>query len=307
MLRAALGASLADAFDESPSLLEYQVAEMTGHEDALFLISGTMANQVALRTHTTLTQPPMGILVDQRSHILHKECGGMVALGGGLIQSIIPSNGLYITLDDVHRCIVLKDDFYCATTRVISLENPHCGTIIPLEEFRAIARYARSHDVKVHLDGARMWEVHVAGAGTLKDYCSEVDSVSMCFTKGLCAPAGSILIGNKAFMRQARKVRKSIGGSMRQPGINIAMAAAGLAEVFNSGGEKSLLKRGHILAQELKDCWVGNGGKLAMPVETNMVVLDLDAAAISEEDWVAGGKQRGLILREHRLVIHCRE
>lgn len=224
-----------------------------------------------------------------------------------MIQSIIPSNGVHLSLEDVKKSVVLTDDLYCTPTRILELENPHNGTIIPLDEFRAIARFARSHGIKVHLDGARMWEVPIAGAGTLADYCSEVDSVSMCFTKGLCAPVGSILVGSRPFAWQARKIRKTVGGSMRQPGINLAMVAAGLTEVFNDGGPNSLLRRNHAFTKELAECWESCGGKVLLPVQTNMIMLDLKAADTDREAWVSGGTKRGLKLRNHRLVVHCRK
>ncbi|KAL9104368.1 MAG: hypothetical protein Q9163_000668 [Psora crenata] len=304
MLNAAMTAALRDAFDDTCPDLEQHVAALCGKPAALFCISGTMANQIALRCH--LFQPPMAILADYRSHILNMEAGGMATLTGALIQAVTPKNGVYMTLDDVRRCAVLKDDLYSCPTRVIVIENPHAGSIMPLSEFKAIAAFAHSHGIRVHVDGARLWEAVAAGAGTLREFCSVVDSVSMCFTKGLCAPAGSILVGSRECIAHARKVRKSIGGAMRQPGIAVAMAMAGLREIFEDAkpGKRDGLRRGHEMAKEIAQAWTGAGGRVSMPVQTNMVCLDLEAAGIEQEAWVRGGKERGLKLRESRIVMH---
>ncbi|KAF2198101.1 hypothetical protein GQ43DRAFT_465895 [Delitschia confertaspora ATCC 74209] len=197
------------------------------------------------------------------NHSKYSYLSGSEYLFSSLLFSFLFLSSFLSTLADVRRAMVLQDDFYATTTRILLMENSNSRTIMPLDEFRAITRFARSHGVRVHLDGAWMWEVPVAGAVPLKKYCSEVDSVSMCFTKRLCELAGNIMAGSENFMRQARKVRKSTGGSMRRPGINIAMAAAGVAEVFNSGSEKNLLRRGHELAPELVRCWTQNGGRLS--------------------------------------------
>ena len=308
VLQAALGASLADAFDEEGfSPLENHIASITGKEAALFCISGTMANQVALRTH--LLQPPMGILADHRSHILTMEAGGVASLAGAMIQSVIPSNGIHLCVSDVRRCMVIEEDIYSCPTRVISLENPHSGVILPLAELQKISTLAKAHDIPIHIDGARLWEAVVAGASTLEELCQPADSVSLCFTKGLCAPVGSVLVGSSAFIHKAKKFRKSVGGAMRQPGIALAMAAAGLYNVFgrDGTGKGSRLAEGHRVARELAEVWTAAGGELAMPVQTNVVFLDLEAAGISVEDWEEGGARRDLRLRGPRIVTHCRK
>ena len=253
MLNAAVTATLRDAFDDTCPDLEQHVAALCGQPAALFCISGTMSNQIALRCH--LFQPPMAILADHRSHILNMEAGGMATLTGALIQAVTPKNGVYMTLDDVKRCVVLTDDLYSCPTRVIVIENPHAGSIMPLGEFRAIAAFAHNHGIRIHVDGARLWEVVAAGAGALSDFGAIADSVSMCFTKGLCAPAGSVLVGSREIIAQARKVRKSIGGAMRQPAIVVAMAMAGLRDVFEDGevGRHDGLRRGHEMAREVAE------------------------------------------------------
>src|SRR6266568_1229864 len=144
----------------------------------------------------------------------------------------MPSNGIYLTLEDIKKHIVLTEDQCSCPTCVIHLENTLGGTVMPLEETRRISEFVRSKGIKVYCDGARLWDAVVAGAGSLIDFCALYDSVSLCFTKGLGASVGSILVGEKEFIKRAKWLRKSIGGSMRQPGIVAAAARAALDEAF---------------------------------------------------------------------------
>jgi len=288
---------------------EAHVAQLASREAGVFMISSTMSNQVAIRTH--LAQPPNGVMCDARSHIIHQEAGGVASMSGALPQILLPSNGLYLTVEDIKRKIVLSDgsDACTCPTRLIHLENPLGGVIMPLAELRRIKRFAEDYGLKVHMDGARLWEAVVAGAGSLPEFCSEVDSVNLCLTKGLGAPVGSILLGDGEFVRHARWVRKSIGGAMRQPGVVAAVAWAALDEAFgrDPSGRESLLGRSHQLAKRMADYWIQLGGKLSVPRETNMVWLDLEAAGINEEAWEKQGERNGLLLHCSRLVMHYRE
>jgi threonine aldolase len=225
-------------------------------------------------------------------------------LCGALVKGVVPKNGVYLTLEDIEKNIVLGDELHGCPTRVISLENTLAGTVMPLEEVKRISAFAKKHDVKVHLDGARIWEAVVAGAGSLTEYCSLFDSVSLCFSKGLGAPVGSILVGNKKFIKQARWVRKSIGGGLRQPGVVTAAARVAVDETFGKGpnGEGGLLKQSHITAKKIASIWTGMGGKLANPTETNMVWLDLQDV---RPGFVEIAKEHGLrVLDRGRLVVH---
>lgn len=297
---------LDDVFMEDPTTnsLESHLATLTSHEAALFVLSGTMGNQLALRSH--LTQPPHSVLCDYRAHILQWEAGGVATLSGALVKGVVPKNGVYLTLEDIKKNVVLGDEIHSCPTKVISLENTLGGTILPLEEVRRIGTFAREHDIKLHLDGARIWEAVVAGAGSLPDYTKEFDSVSLCFSKGLGAPVGSILVGNEKFIKQARWVRKSIGGGLRQPGVVTAAARVAVDETFGKGpnGEGGLLRQSHITARRIAKIWTELGGKLDHPTETNMVWFDLDDVGISQEDFAALGKKHGLRLLGGRLVVH---
>ncbi|PYI16914.1 l-allo-threonine aldolase [Aspergillus japonicus CBS 114.51] len=307
MLASIINTSLLDdVMKEDPTTNSFQefIAQLTGHEDSLLVMSGTMGNQVALRT--ALLAPPYSILADSRSHIIGMEAGGPSTLCGALMQGVAPSNGHHLTLEDVKRHVTLREDVYDCPTRIISLENTLSGTIMPLEDVRAISNWARSQDppIHMHLDGARLWEAVAAGAGTLKEYATCFDSAQLCFTKGLGAPIGSIVIGNKAFIKRARWMRKLLGGGIRAAGIVCAPARVAVEQIFLGGR----LRANQETAKRLSKLWVSLGGKLQHPTETNMIWLDLEAAGIDKEHFAdlaenAGVKtMRGRL--QGRLIIH---
>ncbi|KAI9848951.1 MAG: hypothetical protein M1837_005840 [Sclerophora amabilis] len=297
---------LDDVFAEDPTTisLESHLAELTQHEAALLVLSGTMGNQIALRTH--LTQPPHSVLCDHRAHIISYEAGGVASLSGAMVKGVVPSNGSYLTLEDVQKNVTLGDDVHACPTAVISLENTLGGTIMPVAETRRIATFAREHGIKLHLDGARIWEVVVAGAGSLPEYTSLFDSVSLCFSKGLGAPIGSMLVGRRAFIKHARWIRKSIGGGLRQAGVVTAAARVAVDETFGRGphGEGGKLRRSHENARRVQNKWQSLGGTVDRPVETNMVWLDLESAGVSDSDFSQACEKEGIRARSGRLVVH---
>ena len=310
MLQAIQDATLLDdVFMEDPNTnnLEKYLAEMTGHEDAILVLSGTMGNQVSLRSH--LTQPPHSILCDHRAHILEWEAGGVAVLCGALVKGVVPSNGVYLTLEDVKKNAQISDDIHACPTRVISLENTLGGTIMPLEETQKIAAFARENGIKMHLDGARLWEAVVSGAGSLTEYAKCFDSISLCFSKGLGAPIGSMVVGSKAFIKHCRWIRKAIGGGLRQAGIVSAAARVAVDETFGKApnGEGGKLKESHKRAKQIATLWQDKGGKLEMPTETNMVWFDLNAAGWDNKRFVELGVREGLRFFGPRLVVHYRE
>lgn len=295
-----------DVFHEDPATLslEAHIASLTSHPAALLVTSGTMGNQISLRS--LLTQPPHSVLCDHRAHILDAEAGGTAVLCGALIKGVVPANGVYLTLEDVKANVMLSDDVHTCPTRVISLENTISGAIVPLAEIRRIAAFARSNDIKLHLDGARLWEAVAAGAGRLNEFAREFDSVSMCFSKGLGAPVGSVIVGSESFVKHARWIRKSLGGGTRQCGIIAAPARVAVDEVFGHGpgGEGGKLRAVHDKAKRVRDYWVARGGKVALPVETNMVWLDLDAAGVERPEWGEWAREEGVRLLAGRIVLH---
>jgi threonine aldolase len=213
-----------DVFLEDPttSSLEISMAELTSHEAGLLVLSGTMGNQVSLRCH--LSQPPHSVLCDGRAHVLNSETGGVASLSGAQVVGIAP-----VTSDDIH----------CCPTRVISLENTLAGTITPVPEIRRISQFAKEHHIKLHLNGARLWEAAAAGAGSIRDYCRHFDSVS------------SVVVGLADFVRRARWIRKSIGGGVRMSGIIVAAAQVAVNDVFRRGpnGEGDKLRDTHVRAK----------------------------------------------------------
>lgn len=291
---------------ETNSLQEF-IAKLTSHESALLVMSGTMGNQVAIRSH--LAQPPYSILCDHRAHIIHWEGGGACTWTGAFIKGLIPSNGRHLILEDIQKHAMLDDGgFHGCPTRLISLENTLDGTIMPLDETQRICDWAHKNELKVHLDGARLWEAATAGAGSLTEYAGLFDSVSLCFSKGLGAPIGSMLVGSGEFIRKARWCRKAMGGGTRQAGIITAAARVAVEETFGRGpnGEGGKLRATHMKAQQIARAWKSRGGRLSSPTETNMVWLDLEHAGISGEQWDELGKREGLKLQGSRLVVHYR-
>ena len=301
---------LDDVFVEDPTTnaLESYIAQLTGFPAALLVLSGTMGNQVAIRTH--LTQPPHSVLCDHRAHILEWEAGGVASLCGALVRGIVPANGHSLSLRDIETHAILDDDVHHAPTRLIALENTLGGEILPVADCQAISAFARHHGIKIHLDGARLWEAIAAQVSRgehegdlvqgLKAYCACFDSVSLCFSKGLGAPIGSMIIGNSAFIKTARHIRKSIGGGLRQAGVVTAAARVAVEETFLGGR----LEGSQVRARQIGEMWTEKGGKLAKRTETNMCWLDLETAGISVKEFVEIGVKEGVRLLGGRLVVH---
>lgn len=291
---------LDDVFMEDPTTLSLErfIADLTGKEDAVLVLSGTMGNQVALRTH--LTAPPQAVLCDRRGHIIQYEAGGVASLSQALTQPIDAKNGKYITLEEVQEYAVISDDVHACPTRVISLENTLNGAIMPLSEVRRISAWAREHGIIMHMDGARLWEAVAAGAGTLKEFCAEMDSLSLCFSKGLGAPIGSIVVGSQPFIKRCRWIRKSIGGGLRQAGVVAAPARVAVEETFLGGK----LAQSHQNAKRIEQIWTDLGGKMMYPVDTNMVWLDIESSSIDLNEFIELGEKYGVRVRGGRLVVH---
>lgn len=228
------------------------------------------------------------------------------SLSGAMLVPIAPKNGIHITLEEVKSHVVLSDDVHACPTRVISLENTLNGMIMPLSEVRRISEFARSQGIHMHCDGARLWEAVAAGAGTLPEFCANFDTISLCFSKGLGAPVGSIVVGTNKLLTHARWVRKSIGGGMRQPGLLTASARVAVDVTFGSAvdGSEGLLKNTHKMAKRVEEAWTKRGGKLDYPAHTNMCWLDLEAAGCEEARFVEIMKEEGLGAAGGRLVTH---
>ncbi|APA08592.1 hypothetical protein sscle_04g033620 [Sclerotinia sclerotiorum 1980 UF-70] len=307
MLQAIFQAGENDGWTASgASEFEADMAKLTGREATMFMVSSTMANQVALRSH--LGTPPYSVLCDVRSHLVHMEAGGAGSWAGALVVTVVPSNGLWLTLDDIQRYAVISDgsDACTCPTKLIHLEVPLGGIVMPLRELKRISHWAKAKNIAVHLDGARLWEAVSFGAGTLHQYCALPDTINLCLTKGLGGAVGSLLVGNKAHLKRAKWIRKTVGGSMRQPGFLAAAAAASVKHVWGNkiDGSNSLLKPCHEKAARLASTWTSLGGRLLCPQQTNMIWLDLDHAGIAEEEWESEGLKRGIKLHSCRIIVH---
>ena len=302
--------------DSSTNDLQSWVAGLLGHPAGLLTSSGTMGNQLAARVH--LTNPPYSVVADEGSHILSWEAGGIAANSGALPAPAKRTNGRYITLEDIQAVAVLHDDTHYAPTKMISIENTVDGVGVPVAECTRICAWAHKHGIKTHLDGARLWEVAAANISRdentskhnlraalekeLHAYGHLFDSVTVCFSKGLGAPIGSILVGSEPFIKQARHIRKSWGGGMRQTGIIAAPAHVAVEDTFFSGQ----LVRSHEAAKRIAKLWTDKGGKLTAPVDTNMVWIDLSSTT-RQRIWLAEAEREGLQVyggARGRIVVH---
>jgi threonine aldolase len=270
MVRSVSLASVGDAVyneDADTISLEQKVADIMGFESGLFCVSGTLSNQVALRSH--LKQPPHSIICDYRGHVYVHEAGGLATLSQAMVTAIIPSNGLYLTLEDIIARYIPDDgDIHGAPTRVVSLENTLHGLIYPFEELNRISKWCHSNGLLLHLDGARIWDAHLASNIPFKEYGKLFDSISICLSKGLGAPIGSVLVGSTQFIKTANHFKKQNGGGIRQCGILCRMASIAIDENFPK------MKDAHVMAKEIADFAENLGLLLEIPCQTNFVFLD---------------------------------
>lgn len=300
-----------DVYQESITTNEFEkrMAQLFGKQDAIFVMSGTMGNQLSLRA--ILTQPPHQVLCDHRAHIITAEAGGLAMLSQAMTQPVVPGNGNYLTLEDIKKAAVISDDVHACPTRVISLENTLGGNIMPLEEVRRIGKWARKEGIKMHLDGARIWnavsvyETVDEQLEELKAYANEFDTVTACFSKGIGAPVGSIIVSTEGIIGRVRHFRKAIGAGIRQAGILTAMANSAIEEVF-LGGQ---LRRTHDQARKIADFWVNEcKGRLEHEVETNIVWLDLNDAQIGDKEFEEEAQKAGVkVFGWGRIVVHWRK
>jgi len=255
-----------DVFGEDPSVnrLQAVVAELLGKEAGLFVPSGTMANQLALGT---LTRPGDEVVCDSAAHCISFEGGGLAALWGVQPRPIAAPRGL-LEPADVEAALRPVADHY-PRTRVIEIENTHNrggGAVYPLARVQALGALARKHGLDLYMDGARLWNASAASGVSLADYAAPATLVSVCLSKGLGAPVGSVLCGPRDHVATARRLRKRLGGGMRQAGI---LAAAGLHALEH---HRARLTQDHENARRLGQLVAGlPGAKLLHPVDTNLV------------------------------------
>ncbi|GMM37680.1 threonine aldolase [Saccharomycopsis crataegensis] len=301
IIQAASTCSLGDDdYYEDPDTNELgaYVAELSGKESGLYCVSGVMSNQIGLRS--LLYQPPYSILCDSRAHVYRYEGAGLSMLSNAMVYPVIPSNGLYMTLEDIKKHIVLSEEYYFATTRVISLENTISGVVVPIEEIARICAWAKTVGVKTHLDGARLWNASAATGVSIKEYCQHFDTVSLCLSKGIGAPIGSVLVADKETIKIGKRFRKQLGGNLRQAGVITSMAMVALKMNFPNA-----LKYTHEVAKEVAELCTKNDIKLLYPTDTNFVWLDFsEQPEGTAQKFNELGKKNGIRLSGNRIGIH---
>jgi len=294
-----------DVFGEDPTVnrLQEKVARLLGKPDGLFVPSGTMSNQICIKSHT---QPGDEIICEKNAHLYIYEAGGP-AFHSGVQVMPLPGRLGVLTADQIEEA-VRPQNIHNPVTRVICLENTHNragGTVFPLEEIRSIRKTADRHGLRMHLDGARLWNAEAATGIALKTWAQHFDSVSVCFSKGLGAPVGSLIAGDEAFIRTARRYRKLFGGGMRQAGI---LAAAAIHAVDHH------VKR---LAEDHRNAKTLAVAIASIPafqvdmeaVQTNIVYFETRAPGLSAEEAVLRLKDKGVAVlpvgpRRIRAVTH---
>lgn len=299
MLEAMANATFGDdVYEEDHATTEFQneIARLTGMEGALFMLSGTMGNQIGVRVH--LNQPPHSVLCDYRAHVYAEEGSGLAALSQAMVTPVHPANGIYLTFDDVQKWVVLGDDIHTAPTRVISLELTIGGVLTPMEEIKMISEFARVNDIKVHCDGARLWNASAATGYSLADYCQYFDSVSMCVSKGLGAPIGGLLASSSKNIKQARWLRKQQGGGIRQAGILTSAAMVALKEVWPT------MKETHEKTKRLARDLDALGVVPQIPVDTNFFFIDTKRSNINMGVLLEQCKRWNVKLMDERITLH---
>ncbi len=294
-----------DVFGEDPTvnILQERVAGMLGKEAALFVPSGTMANQLAIKSHT---QPGDEVIIESTSHPYNFEGGAGAALSGIQFHCLKGLRGI-LDVSQIEEAI-RPDDHHFPVTRLICLENTHNrggGTIYPIQKMEAIYRFAKPKGLLVHLDGARLWNASVATGIGLHQYAQWADSVSVCLSKGLGAPIGSLVAGSKAFIDRVHRFRKMFGGGMRQVGI---LAAAGLYAIEH---HIERIKEDHQNAKRLALGLSEMEGVSIEPqhVETNIIIFDVSQGGMTASQLAEKMREKGILIHafgkaQIRLVTH---
>jgi len=290
-----------DIYSEDPSVnaLQNEMAVLFGKEAGLFVPTGSMGNQLALRAHT---EPGDEVIVEKECHIFNYETAGPSLWSAVQLHTIPGVHGVpeVAAVEDAIR----PPEYYYPRTSLVCLENTHNragGTVFPLQRMHEIRDLAHSRGLKLHLDGARIWNAHIATGIPLREYGEAVDSINVCFSKGLGAPIGSMLLGTKEMIEKAHRFRKVFGGAMRQVGI---LAAAASYAVKN---HLPLLAEDHRRTKEFAAALAGRKTfSIDLEhVETNMVVMDFSASDITPaeaqrrlaDEGVLIGMGRGKSLR----------
>lgn len=295
-----------DVYGDDPTVnsLEERVAALFGMEAGLFSPTGSLANQLLIRT---LVKPGEELLTEERAHIVRAELGAGAVFSGITTRTWHSERGL-LNADTPLALAHENAGPYLVSTAAIAVENTHNfggGTVQPISEIARLSKEARARGISMHLDGARIWNAHVASGTPLSEFGKHFDTISVCLSKGLGAPVGSISLGSKAAIAEARIWRKRYGGGMRQIGL---LAAAGHYALDHNIDR---LTQDHALAKKMAIALAAHDSTLINPdhVETNIVGLDLTHAGISAADFAARCKENGLWISAlgktyARLVTH---
>jgi len=294
-----------DVFGDDPTVLRLQerVAELLGKPAAIYVPSGTMANQTAIRSQT---EPGDEIIAHQDSHIYHYECGAPAALSGCSLRLVQGPRGLFDAA--ALRAAVRKEGSHFPRSSLVVVENTHNrggGSVWPVEAVAGIRRVVDEHQLRLHLDGARLMNACVATGRAAKEYARHADTVSMCFSKGLGAPVGSAVAGSTETINRVHRFRKMFGGAMRQVGVLAAAALYALDHNIERMAED------HANAQRLAVALANSPGISIDPktVETNMVFFEVGASIGPAPAFCAALKEQGIwALPENevrvRAVVH---
>ncbi len=264
-----------DVFGDDPTVnaVQQRVAELTGKEAALFASSGTQTNLLALLSHC---QRGDEYLVGQEYHTYRYEAGGAAVLGGIVPQPFEVEADGTLNLQLVEKRIK-PDDPHFPITRLLALENTHTGKVIPQQYMLKARKLADKHGLKLHLDGARIFNASIATGLDLAELTAPFDSVSLCFSKGMGTPIGSVLVGSKKLIQRAHRWRKMLGGGMRQAGIIAAAVDYALDHNFDR------LAEDHANALELASGLKGLPGIVVEPAQTNMVYVNFDSLEAAQK------------------------
>ena len=301
-MRAAMADALVgdDVYDEDPNaiLLEEKLAEMAGMDAALFLPTGTQSNLAALLSHCGRGDE---YIAGDKYHIFNDEAGGAAVLGG-ISPFPLPTDEIGGLTPDQIRASIRPDDSHYAISRLLCLENTVSGRVQPQARIKALADVAHENGLSVHLDGARIFNAVVASNQSLKAICADADSISICLSKGLGAPIGSVLCGGQEFIRKAKRARKMLGGGMRQVGV---LAACGLYALENNVAR---MTQDHANAKRLAHglAKIPNLQVDPSAVDTNMVFINPGVGHHTNlQTYLARvGIIIGLQVPEIRLVTH---
>jgi threonine aldolase len=282
-----------DVFGDDPTVkdLEKKVAQMFGMKAAVYCPSGTMTNQIAIKAHTG---PGDEVICDRTSHIYTSEGGGIALNSGCSVRLLHGDRGRFTAVDVLENINDVHNE-HLAFSRVVAIENTSNrggGSCYDFKELEQIARVCRQHNLAYHLDGARLFNALVRNNETPEQYGEIFDSISICLSKGLGAPVGSVLMGNKDFISRARRFRKAFGGGMRQAGY---LAAAGIYAIENNIDR---ISEDHRRAKELESVLKSlQYIEKVIPVETNIIIFKLNNV-IQSKDFLYKLQEKGVLMVE---------